>query len=148
MELQIIPNSPVINDPRFNTPDAIRLFEMYSQFYPKSGFNLPWVGYVIIRENVIIGTCGFTGAPKNNTVEIAYWTFEAYEGQGVASFACEQLINIARREIPDIHVIAHTAPEHSASTHILKKNGFILTGIARDDEIGEAWQWQLSMNNG
>ena len=147
MQLEIIPNKPVNNDPRFNTPDCIRLLEMYSNFYPKSGFNPPWVGYVLIRDDVIVGTCGFTGTPKNNTVEIAYWTFETHEGQGVASFACGELVKIARQEISDLTIIAHTAPEHNASTHILEKNGFIKTGIERDDEIGEAWKWQLAMNN-
>jgi len=103
---------------------------------------------VIIRDDVIIGTCGFTGAPKDNIVEIAYWTFKAFEGQGVASFACAELIRITRHENAEIVITARTAPEDNASTRILEKHGFVKTGVTSDEEIGEAWGWQLAMDNG
>lgn len=68
---------------------------MYDDFYAKIGFNIPWVGYFVVRENQIVGSCGFVGQPKDGKVEIAYWTFKEFEGQGIASLACKELVKIA-----------------------------------------------------
>jgi RimJ/RimL family protein N-acetyltransferase len=63
-----------------------------NEFYPKIGFHLPWVGYFVLDNNQVVGTGGFTGPPKDGKVEIAYWTFKQFEGKGVASFTCSELI--------------------------------------------------------
>ena len=31
------------------------------EFYPKIGFNKPWVGYFTFNNNQVVGTGGFTG---------------------------------------------------------------------------------------
>ena len=33
------------------------------EFYPKIGFNEPWVGYFAFNNNQLVGTYGFTGQP-------------------------------------------------------------------------------------
>jgi ribosomal-protein-alanine N-acetyltransferase len=91
-----------------------------------------------------VGTCGFTGQPKDGKVEIAYWTFKEFEGQGVASFACNELISMSKITDPTITITAKTAPEHNASTKILQNNGFEFSEIVQDDEIGDAWLWTLN----
>ena len=113
------------------------------KFYPNIGFNKPWIGYFALKNNQIVGTGSFTGQPINGTVEIAYWTFKDFEGQGIASFVCKQLISIAKSTDPSIIITAKTAPEHNASTKILANNGFTYTSIVQDDEIGDAWLWTL-----
>ena len=119
------------------------LLKTYDEYYLKIGYNLPWVGYFVIRENQIVGSCGFTGQPKEGKVEIAYWTFKEYEGQGIASFCCKELVLISQQSGPAIIVTAKTAPEHNASTKILQNNGFAFTEIVQDHEIGDAWLWTL-----
>jgi ribosomal-protein-alanine N-acetyltransferase len=114
-----------------------------NEYYPKIGFNKPWVGYFFFKNSQVVGTGGFTGQPQGCKVEIAYWTFKAFEGQGIASFVCKQLIAIAKETEPNIIVTAKTAPEYNASTKVLQKNGFIFTEIVQDDEIGDAWLWTL-----
>jgi len=128
----------------FSTKDCQNLLDAYRNYYPIIGFNLPWVGYFIFKGNVIVGSCGFTGKPINNQVEIAYWTFKDFENKGIASFACQELIKIAKKENRTIQIIAKTAPEHNASTKILEKNHFIYSEIVQDEEIGDAWLWKLN----
>ena len=120
-----------------------QLFDIYEGYYAKKGFNQPWVAYWIVRNNTIVGTCSFTEKPNNGIVEIAYWTFKAYEGQGVASFACKALVDIAQKTDPTVTITAKTAPEHNASTKTLQRNSFTQTEVVQDNDIGDAWLWVL-----
>lgn len=129
----------------FSTKNCQDLLEAYENYYPIIGFNLPWVGYFIYKENIIVGSCGFTGSPINNQVEIAYWTFKEFENQGVASFTCQELIKIVRKEDENLKIVAKTAPEHNTSTKILERNNFIYSEVVKDEEIGDAWLWKLNL---
>jgi [ribosomal protein S5]-alanine N-acetyltransferase len=101
------------------------------------------IGYFVINKNQIVGCCGFKGQPNEGKVEIAYWTFQGFESQGVASFSCKELVSISQQFDPTVIITATTAPEHNASTKILQNNGFTFTEIVQDDEIGDAWLWVL-----
>ncbi len=125
----------------YASADCQQLLNMYDDFYPEIGFNIPWVGYFVMKQNKIVGSCGFVGQPKAGKVEIAYWTFKEFEGQGIASFACKELVSIAFQADPTLILTAKTAPEHNASTKILENNNFTFTKIVQDDEIGDAWLW-------
>ncbi len=143
MELKILD----INEDRtldiFASPECQEIFSVYDDYYPKVGFNLPWVGYWVVRENQIVGVGGFVCQPIDDVVEIAYGTFKAFEGQGVSSFTCPTLVSISKKCDPKIKITAKTAPEPNASTKILKKNGFVYSHIVQDHEIGDAWLWLL-----
>lgn len=143
MELKVIEINLDKTNIFFSSDDCQLLLKSYEEYYPIIGYNLPWVGYFVIRNNQIVGSCGFTGQPKKGKVEIAYWTFKEYEGQGIASFSCKELVLISQQYDPTIIITAKTAPEHNASTRILKNNGFIFTEIVQDEEIGDAWLWTL-----
>ncbi|MEO6348587.1 MAG: GNAT family N-acetyltransferase [Aquaticitalea sp.] len=127
----------------YSSDNCQLLLKSYDEYYQKIGFNLPWVGYFLIRDNKIVGSCGFTGQPEDGNVEIAYWTFKEFEEQGIASFACRELVLIARKENSKITVTAKTAPEKNASTKILQKNNFVYSKVVQDEEIGDAWLWIL-----
>lgn len=127
----------------FNSPECQQLLKIYDEYYPKIGFNFPWVAYLIIKENKVVGSCSFTGKPINGKVEIAYWTFKEFEGKGTASFACKELVSIAKKENSNIILTAKTMPENNASTKILENNGFTFSKIVQDKEIGDAWFWTL-----
>ncbi|MFM2360664.1 MAG: hypothetical protein RLY16_2657 [Bacteroidota bacterium] len=143
MELSILAQYTDKTIPLFESEDCQTLLQIYEDYYPKVGFLEPWVAYLIIQENKVVGTCSFVSPPKDNQVEIAYWTFKEFEGQGIASFACKELIKIAQNTAPTITIIAKTAPEHNASTKILQHNQFSFTDTVQDDEIGDAWLWTL-----
>ena len=125
----------------YTSADCQQLLKMYDDFYPKIGFNIPWIGYFMVRKNQIVGSCSFVGQPQNRKVEIAYWTFKEFEGQGIASFACKELIAIAYQTDKNLTITAKTAPEHNASTKILENNNFVFTDIVQDEEIEDAWLW-------
>jgi quercetin dioxygenase-like cupin family protein len=38
-------------------------------------------------------------------------------------------------------------PHENASTSVLRKLGFRRVGTAHDDEVGEVWEWQMSVTN-
>lgn len=143
MKLRILQQHEDKTDKLFESADCQMLLQMYEDYYPKIGFNLPWVAYLVVRENQVVGSCSFTGQPNDGKVEIAYWTFKEFEGQGISSFACKELITIAQIADPKITIIAKTAPEKNASTKILENNKFIFTEIVQDEEIGDAWFWIL-----
>ena len=63
------------------------------------------------------------------------------EGQGIVSFSCKELLAIVATVDPEIIITAKTAPEENASVKILKRNGFVFTGMVQDEGIGDAWEW-------
>ena len=145
MKLKLLELKPDKKDPLFQNDECQQLLAIYEDFYPKIGFELPWVAYLIVEKEEVLGTCSFVGKPKDGEVEIAYWTFEQNEGKGVASFACKELVSIAKKENKRLSITAKTAPEKNASNRILEKNGFTYDRVVQDDEIGDAWLWKLSI---
>lgn len=141
MELKVIEPNEDRNNALYTSESCQLLLASYHDFYPKIGFEPPWVGYFVMRDGIGVGSCGFVGAPHDGRVEIAYWTFKEYEGEGVASFACRELLEIAQNADPTVIVTAKTAPENNASTKILTKNGFTYSEVVQDHEIGDAWLW-------
>jgi RimJ/RimL family protein N-acetyltransferase len=138
--ITIQPNEDKANE-LYISENCQDLIQMMDEFYIKVGFNIPWVGYFLLLNNQIVGTAGFTGQPVDNTVEISYWTFKEWEGQGLASMACKELISIAQKANPSVTITAKTLPEYNASTKILQNNNFKYVKIVQDHEIGDAWLW-------
>ncbi|MES2575395.1 MAG: GNAT family protein [Bacteroidota bacterium] len=143
MELKVIELNTEKSKEIYNSDNCQMLLKVYDDYYKEIGYNFPWVGYFVIKENQIVGSCSYKGEPKDGKVEIAYWTFEEYERQGISSFSCKELVKISQQFDPSIKIIATTAPENNASTKILQNNGFTFDGIVQDNEIGDAWLWSL-----
>lgn len=118
---------------------------MTLDLYEKTGATEPWLSYFAIREsdNALLGTCAFKTPPMQGLVEIAYFTFQGYENQGVASVMARELLKVAFNEYEVKAVLAHTLPEENASTSILRKRGFTLVDTVEDPEDGTIWQWAL-----
>lgn len=143
MQLTILTLKENPQEAPYNTPDCQQLLAIYQDYYSKVPFEPPWVAYMIRKEGQVVGSCSFVQPPAAGKVEIAYWTFQEFEGQGVASFACQELIAIAKKNNPALTIIAKTAPEKNASTTILEKNGFHFSKIVQDEDIRDAWLWVL-----
>jgi [ribosomal protein S5]-alanine N-acetyltransferase len=112
--------------------------------YDRTGAAEPWIGYFGSRVDTgeIVGSCSFVGPPKDGFVEIAYFTFPRFEGQGFARAMAAELVSIARSHAPSPNVYAHTLPELNASTSVLARLGFRRAGEATDDEAGPVWRWE------
>lgn len=113
-----------------------------ADLYHRVGFTPPWVGYVAISNNRAVGGGAFVGPPKDGEVEIAYFTLDAEQGRGYASKTAVCLMEIARLHSPDIGLKAFTLKEENASTKILRRLGFSISGTAQDKDAGEVWEWR------
>ncbi|GGH64514.1 hypothetical protein GCM10011318_00610 [Phaeocystidibacter marisrubri] len=142
MELRVLQQNENASDPLFQSEYAQQLLSIYAEYYVETGFQFPWVAYLIVDDGEVLGTVSFTKAPVDHTVEIAYWTSPDHEGKGVASFGCKEIVRIAVEADPSVTITAKTAPEINPSTHILEKNGFRKVEVVQDDEIGDAWMWK------
>jgi [ribosomal protein S5]-alanine N-acetyltransferase len=131
-------NIDFINDPACN-----ETLNMTIAFYKRVGFNPPWIGYYAEENGELIGSAAFKGKPINNTVEIAYNTFENHQHQGIGTRICKQLVELAMATDPSVRITARTLPEKNYSTRILEKNNFILLGFVTDPEDGEVWEWEF-----
>jgi len=85
------------------------------------------------RERPLLCGCGgFTGAPRESTVEIGYSLVESLHRRGLAPEACEALIAWASRDERVERVIAHTFPDLRPSIRVLEKLGFRRVGAGRE----------------
>ena len=115
-----------------------------SELYQRVGFHPPWIGYLVLQDAKVVGTCAFTAPPREDKVEIAYFTFPEFEGRGVATAMARELIGIARAAVPAIIVTAHTLPQRNASNSILEKLGFEFFSTIDHPEDGKVWEWHLA----
>ena len=112
------------------------------QMYGRRGYVEPWIGYLTAEAKDWVGTCGFTSPPVGGIVEIAYFTFQGFEGRGIATGMAQRLIAIAEQNDPSVRIIARTLTEENASNHILKKLGFVFAGTVDHPEDGKIWEWR------
>lgn len=145
MELIAITESGELAKPLLSTPQvAAEVVKATTELYRAVGYEPPWIGYLAFENNICVGACGFKSPPRNNRVEIAYFTFPAYESRGVATRMASELIRLALEKLPSVTVAAQTLPEENASTSVLKKLKFRIVGTIEHPEDGLVWEWQLS----
>ena len=139
--MELIPIAP---DSKAPTEACAEIHGQTLDYYKLIGYHEPWISYYLKADGEIVGTCAFKGAPsgEKNKVEIAYYTFEPFEGKGYGTRMCALLLDIAKAH-SDVFVFARTLPETNASGAILTKNGFECVGSVIDPEDGEVWEWWL-----
>lgn len=137
---------------RDGTPRAYRLslpeitddvLHATAELYRTTGFQEPWICYLALVDDAIVGTCGFKSPPLDEQVEIAYFTFPEFESRGIASAMAAKLIAIARQHDPSILVTAQTLSERNASHRVLEKLGFRYVKTIHHPEDGVIWEWEL-----
>ena len=112
---------------------------------PVSIDELQWGGYFVVDADTreVVGSCAFKGEPtEDGSVEIAYFTYPDFEGQGYATLMARKLIDLASCDATVTRVIAHTLPKASASTRVLEKVAMSFSGEVVDSDDGPVWQWQ------
>jgi RimJ/RimL family protein N-acetyltransferase len=83
-----------------------------------------WWIHQIVVNGVVVGDIGFHGPPgPEKAVEIGYSVVPAWRGRGVASRACEVILQQAWQDGAEI-VIAETDHDNVASQAVLLGNGF------------------------
>jgi RimJ/RimL family protein N-acetyltransferase len=132
------------NSKFYEQPECKSILDIYPAYYTKVGFNKPWIGYFAsIDGHQFVGCGGYKGKPREGKVEIAYATFQSFEGQGFGKAICRELVRLSLKTDPSVRITARTLMENNPSTTILKSNGFTYVGIVTDEEDGEVWEWEL-----
>jgi len=126
--------------------DAARdVCDKTAALYKAAGSYPPWMGYLALENDTIVGTCAFRSPPRNGKVEIAYFTFPGFEGRGLATEMARQLIQIVKDTEPGTRIFAFTLPEKNASNRILQKLGFGFAGETRDEDGLIVWRWEMAL---
>lgn len=121
--------------------EARDVCEMHATLYAAGGFVRPWIGYLQLHEGAFVGAGAFKRPPRDGRVEIAYFTFPAWEGRGVATATAGALLRLARAVVPAPQITARTLRRPSASTRILERLGFANVGTVEDPDDGPVWEW-------
>lgn len=130
-------------NPQFTAhPDCQDSLEMCIDFYKRVGFKPPWICYYVQLDGQLVAAAAFKGEPINNKVEIAYGTFSKYQNKGIGTKIADTLVKLALKTDPSVRVTAQTLKQESYSTKILRKNNFVIIGIAIDEDEGEVWEWE------
>jgi RimJ/RimL family protein N-acetyltransferase len=127
------------------SPLLVQISKAHADLYPSTHAVAPWLGYLAISSDngEIVGSCGFKANPQSGIVEIAYFTFPDYEGRGWGGRMASALVQLALSRDEITAVCAHTLREENASTHILRRLGFVLQGTVIDPDDGPVWRWYL-----
>jgi RimJ/RimL family protein N-acetyltransferase len=122
--------------------------EAHRNLYSRTGAEAPWIGYLAQAGQHVVGSCGFKDRCRDGSVEIAYVTFPAHQRRGYGTAMAASLLEIALASDDVREVRAHTLPAENASTIILRRAGFALTGQVRDPEDGDVWRWHFTRTAG
>lgn len=143
-------------DAAFEAGTGLHLAEGYNEFPDSISYSLgrlqrgettlEWSLYLFIhrQEQRVIGLGGYKDAPNaGGGIEFGYEIAPGYRGRGYATEAARALIDHALAS-PRVRMIyAHTLPERSASTAVLRKCGMVMTGQVIDPDDGRVWRWQI-----
>jgi RimJ/RimL family protein N-acetyltransferase len=95
----------------------------------------------------LVGSGGFVGPPQNGVVEIGYEIAPEFRGRGLATAAARAMIGKAKASSSRIStIVAHTLPDHNASTSVLRRLGFQHAGEVEDPDEGTVWRWELPVD--
>jgi RimJ/RimL family protein N-acetyltransferase len=79
---------------------------------------------ILKAEQKYIGSCGLRAAETGAGASIGYYLAQPYWGRGLASEACQALIETAFNRLRLPRISADVEKGNAASEHILKKFGF------------------------
>jgi ribosomal-protein-alanine N-acetyltransferase len=122
--------------------EIVATYAANADLYRRLRFIPPWVSYVAVDAGRAVGGGAFVGPPRDNRVEIAYFTRKELQGLGYAARTATALVEIARSANPSLVICAFTLRESSASTKILQRLGFKIFGDAQDPDAGDVWEWR------
>ena len=103
-----------------------------------------WCGLFYIARGEggrILGTCGFKGEPKDGAVEIGYGVSPRHRSRGVATAAVREMLRIAFENDSKVKVFAEVDVDNHASTRVVRKLGFAVTGNRTDEDNERMVRW-------
>lgn len=75
MRLVSIERTGTVSVPLDGAAEVVKeVIESTVALYGRRGYQPPWIGYLAVEADEIVGTCGFAGPPNAGETEIAYFT--------------------------------------------------------------------------
>lgn len=94
-----------------------------------------------------MGLCGYKGpADAGGTVEIGYGIAPSRRNRGHATGAVRDMLAYAARDLSVSIVVAATSVDNLASQVVLKRNGFLPSGVTNDPDDGELVWWRNELH--
>jgi [ribosomal protein S5]-alanine N-acetyltransferase len=116
----------------------------YNKITKDSAEAIWWTWLPVLKNSdILVGTCGYKGAPQNGVVEIGYETATDYRRQGLATEIASTLISNAFTHPSVSTVQAHTLGEINESGRVLEKCGMKMVEEIVDPEDGKLWRWEV-----
>jgi RimJ/RimL family protein N-acetyltransferase len=78
------------------------------EYFSRIGYDPPWIGYYAMEDGKFVGSGAFKGKPVNDTVEIAYGTFDNLMNKGIGTAICRELVQLSLKTDPRIKITAGT----------------------------------------
>lgn len=106
----------------------------------------PWLVRAIVRkeDNKMVGHIGFHGPPDDDGIAEIGYTIEAeHRRRGYALEAIEALLDWARQIHGVTRFRASVGPWNEPSLALVRKLGFVQTGVQWDDRDGEELVFEL-----
>lgn len=92
--------------------------------------------FIIRFEDMFAGLIGLKNPDHmNHKVEIGYWLNPLFEGKGIVTLSCYQLIQYAFRKLNMNRILIQVATGNQKSRRIPERLGFQEEGIERDGEL-------------
>ena len=103
----------------------------------------PWLMRAVVRreDNLLVGTITFHGPPGINdlrapgAVEVGYTIRAEHRNRGYATEAAGAMMRWATAYHDVRHFICSTTPDNAPSLRVIRKLGFVPTGIVEDGEL-------------
>ncbi len=107
--------------------------------------------YLIVSKsrNAVLGSCRFKTVPVEGEVEISYGVSREVRGQGIATAAIAQLLELAAVDLEVTRVVAQILPDNLPSSNLVRRLGFTQERTFTDmhgDEVAR-WVWTVPMEN-
>ena len=113
--------------------------EAAADFYTRTVYQPPWVGYLAVVGATAVGSAGFVAPPDENRVEIFAWpTSAGAPGAGLCDADTAALVAIARAAEPQIEIYAKTLPEDGPRPR--SSRGSVSAASARPSITRSAWR--------
>ncbi|MFN7433255.1 MAG: GNAT family N-acetyltransferase [Betaproteobacteria bacterium] len=94
-------------------------------------------------SGVIVGGCGFKGAPVHGMVEIGYGVATSFQRRGFATLAVRSLLGRAAQSGLVRGVEAYIVPGNVASETVASRSGFIPGSLVADSSGEMVVRWQF-----
>jgi RimJ/RimL family protein N-acetyltransferase len=109
-----------------------------------------WLLRAIVRshDNGLVGVINFHGAPdERGRAELGYTVFEPFRRRGYASEAALGMMQWARKAHGVRTFVLSISPANLPSLSLAAKLSFVQVGSQIDEEDGEEWVFELSVDS-